>query len=762
MQSWAGAASRIIVVWFALLSLENAVSAIQRPANGHGWGDWLKGQLIGVPFALALLVPAAVILVVLVRQVAARRAYLVAAVMAAAAAGIAYALSSGPTVSALERRIPFVLAVACVAFGITFVFVRKVPLDRPRVLALLGVCAAVVALVADQRVLPGLYSALHASFIAVALAGTACIALVVPAELRLPPWPRVWRAVGTLAVGWAITSAVLLGRDELLRHILLRDAPVLGRVVFLSSQLPSFGTDWDIEAEADDTGPDIASFTHSSEERHALDWSGCDMLLVSVDSLRPDHLGAYGYARPTSPEIDKLAARGARFEWAYSAAPFTSYSTTALMVGRNMRSLLASGGAHTATTRPEHMRALGYDTVAWYPPALFSSIDSHHLEALRAKGFGFEHYVERNLKADELYAELSSYVARAPREKPMFAWVHVFEPHHPYQMHAGRFFAGGRDIDAYDSEIAETDAFIGKAAALVEDRGRCTVIMVTSDHGEAFGEHGTKFHGSTVYEEQLRVPLVIVAPGVAPGTVFSRPVQTIDLVPTALSALGQARPSIVMGRDLGPVLAGKASADDLGFAFAETRRYTMLAVGMERLICDRTARTCMLYDLAKDASQSTVVRDRPERVRFLRQLTHSIAEASAARFPLRLPVTSLLRPAKAALESGTLVATGEPGTIVFGPYIVLPPGTYELSWRGTGIDSPGHLAFSVRADHGAEILADVVVQAKDLPREANTLVRLPFVLDRERSAIEFLVESADGARVILEHVTIETAKPSSR
>jgi hypothetical protein len=180
--------------------------------------------------------------------------------------------------------------------------------------------------------------------------------------------------------------------------------------------------------------------------------------------------------------------------------------------------------------------------------------------------------------------------------------VHFFEPHEPYVTHPEHLFAGGRsaDEDAYDGEIAAADDGIGRIVRLAQARRPGAVVIVTADHGEEFGEHGGRYHGTTVYEEQVRVPLVVVGPGVRKGVRVPTVVQTIDLLPTALSALGIPRPARLRGRDLGAVLAGDASAVDGGFAFAETDDYALLASGPDRLVCQRRAAACALYRPADD------------------------------------------------------------------------------------------------------------------------------------------------------------------
>ncbi len=168
-------------------------------------------------------------------------------------------------------------------------------------------------------------------------------------------------------------------------------------------------------------------------------------------------------------------------------------------------------------------------------------------------------------------------------------------------------------VDAYDSEVAYADAAIGELLRVVRAKrgGRKLAVIVTADHGEEFGEHGGRYHGTTCYEEQVRVPLLVSGPGVVPRRVPTV-VQTIDLLPTVLSALGIPRPARVRGRDLGRVLAnvdargGGQTGErlkDPGLAYAETDDQSMLARGDLRLLCARKIRACALYDVRRDPEE---------------------------------------------------------------------------------------------------------------------------------------------------------------
>ncbi len=274
-----------------------------------------------------------------------------------------------------------------------------------------------------------------------------------------------------------------------------------------------------------------------------------------------------------------------------------------MMTGKAMRPLLSLGLGKGSDTWATYLRRYGYRTAAFYPPAVFY-IDAERFTELEKEGLGFEYRWVEFTSAEEKVREVERYLDKAGPE-PLFLWVHLFEPHEPYVMHPSRPFGGAAPlpVDAYDSEVAYADAAVGQLVRAVRARRPKVVVLVTADHGEEFGEHGGRYHGTTCYEEQVRVPLVISGPGVARGRVPTV-VQTIDLLPTVLSALGIPRPARVRGRDLGAVLAaGGRDRDgglDPGLAYAETDEHTLVARGNDRLLCARKVAACALYDVADD------------------------------------------------------------------------------------------------------------------------------------------------------------------
>ena len=589
-------AATIETGWAAALLAEVVVIAIAWPTDFSGVWEVSLARSLVVPMAILLLAPVSIAAAGLWELAgsssrAARAA--LAAVGGAAGGAIGVGVSNGRHLSSMWLRAPFVVAVllagACVGAVIAPRMARGV--RRPAALAGVGLALAIAFWWADARVLPRLYPAFHVAAMSVCLGGVALVALAVRAGSgRVPTWLAQglpWCAitvVAACAARWPY-AARELDRLTNLRITLVERAPLLGPAVVLATHLRAPPPEADAATSGAAVGP--------GEVARALDWTGHDMVLLSVDALRADHVSAYGYPRPTTPNIDALAREGALFEAAYCPTPHTSYSVTSMMTGKYLRPLLALGMGEDSETWAQDLRRYGWRTAAFYPPAVFF-IDEARFQRFEDEHLGFE-YAKVEFADPELRErQVAEYLDSSQGAAPLFLWVHFFEPHEPYVLHPGHSF-GASDVDAYDSEVAEADDGVGRVVRLLRSRRPGAVIVVTADHGEEFGEHGGRYHGTTVYEEQVRVPLVVVGPGIQAGRRIDTVVQTIDLLPTALSALGIPRPARVRGRDLGPVLAGDPKALDAGLAIAETDDYALVASGGDRVVCERSAAACALY-----------------------------------------------------------------------------------------------------------------------------------------------------------------------
>jgi hypothetical protein len=599
-------------VWAGALVAENVALGFLWRSQFSGIWEIALARRAAVPLGAAELTPLALLvagswwLAAEAERGApwARRAFGAAGGLAGAALGIG--VSQGRHLAFLPLRVAFVVAIGAAAAALAWwlppllVRLRR----RPTALALVGLGLAVTAWAGDAYVLPRLYPAFHAALFALTLLGTALAALSLRVERPEPTRSEVWVAatLGLVALGCAATvpgDLRVLDRAANVRRVLVEHAPLLGRTVALAMRWSPPEED----AEAAATGPGKGLGLAPAEIARALDWSDRDVVLLTVDALRADHVSAYGYDRATTPNIDALARAGTLFTAAYCPTPHTSYSISSMMTGKYLRPLLALGLGQDSETWAQHLRRYGWRTAAFYPPAVFF-IDESRFTRFEAEHLGFEYAKVEFADPALREAQVAAYLDGAPTDRGLFLWVHFFEPHEPYVPHPEHPFAGGpsADVDAYDSEVATADDGVGRIVRLVRARRpaeRAPVIIVTADHGEEFGEHGGRYHGTTVYEEQARVPLIVVGPRVKAGAREDTVVQSIDLLPTALSALGIPRPARLRGRDLGPVLAGTKPGDP-GLAFAETDDYALVASGPDRLVCERRAAACELFRPADD------------------------------------------------------------------------------------------------------------------------------------------------------------------
>ena len=291
------------------------------------------------------------------------------------------------------------------------------------------------------------------------------------------------------------------------------------------------------------------------------------MLLLTIDTLRADHVGAYGYGRARTTALDKIAAGGALFERAFAAAPITLPSHATLITGRYPPGHGARDNgmrvSDTVPTLATELHAKGFATAAF--------VAAFPLDHQFGLSRGFDVYGDRLPRgADGRLANerpAASVVNDAiawlttisnPQSNPQsairnpqfFLWVHLFEPHAPY----GDPSSARPILDRYDEEIATADREAGRLISALGPAAAHTLIVVAGDHGEAFGEHGEYAHSVFVYDTTLRVPLMMSGPGIPAGTRVSDPVTLADVAPTVMRALGSPMRD-VDGIDLSPAFS---------------------------------------------------------------------------------------------------------------------------------------------------------------------------------------------------------------
>jgi len=578
---------RVLVAWLLALAVEHVIVGIARRDELAGAWELWPARTAAAPIFLGCALFAAMACVGFARVVWDEAVAPKSALVGVVGFVLGWGLGTGRHFASPVARFLLAATVTCAAIGALYMYLSA-RARNPKAMPIALAFVAILAWWADAHVLVRLYPAFHAALFALALAASG-MAVLEPRAFG----ERVARGaviVAAVCLLYTPFAARRLRNYDNLRRVLVEAAPWMGRAVEVAAVLAPR-----------DTAGDDALTSGPAETKPALEWSGRDIVLVSIDALRADHVGAYGYARKTTPHIDALAKQGSLFRHAYCPTPHTSYSITSMMTGKYVRPLLALGLGADSETLASHLRRYGYRTAAFYPPAVFF-IDESKFQSFEDRALDFEYrkveFADPALRESQLRAYLRSETTKTP----LFLWVHYFEPHEPYVQHAAHHF-GESEADAYDSEIAEADDGVGRVVAAVREERPNAIVIVTADHGEEFGDHGGRYHGTTVYEEQVRVPLVVAGAGVRPGAEVDVPVQTIDLVPTILSALRIPRPARVRGRDLGGLLARDAKSDDAGFAFAETDDYALLAKRSLRLVCEKRVDACALYDVATDAAE---------------------------------------------------------------------------------------------------------------------------------------------------------------
>ena len=377
-----------------------------------------------------------------------------------------------------------------------------------------------------------------------------------------------------------------------------------------------------------------------------------NLVLVTLDTVRADHLGCYGDRAAVTPWLDRLAAQGIRFAQASSPVPLTLPSHTSVLTGllpphhglrNNGAGALRAGTATLATL----LAGRGYRTGAF--------VGAFVLDRRFGLARGFEVYDDEiprdpragvSLEAERPGREVVDRALawlRRDDPRPFFLWVHLYDAHAPYMpppawaaRHPGR---------PYDGEVSEVDEQVGRVLAELDHRGLTerTVVAVAADHGEGLGEHGELTHGLLLYEPTLHVPLLLRAPGRLQPRVVATPVSLVDLAPTLAGLLGKAfAKGSRDGRDLSAALlrGDEPAGADL---YAETRYpaifgWSPLAALRRRDLKYISGAQAELYDLRRDPREAANL------------MAQGAAAETARGFAARL----------AAIEAGAVVTPHQP------------------------------------------------------------------------------------------------------
>jgi arylsulfatase A-like enzyme len=288
------------------------------------------------------------------------------------------------------------------------------------------------------------------------------------------------------------------------------------------------------------------------------------VVLISIDTLRADHVGAYGASRAHTPTLDELAARGVRFEHAFSPAPITLPAHASLLTGleppqHGVRGNGAFRLPEEALTLAEALRAAGFATAAFVGAfvldrqyGLAQGFDAYDDRMTSRRAAGATGFAER--RADAVVDAALAWLATAPER--FFLFVHLYDPHANYDPPPG--FRAAFPRHPYAGEIAFADAQLARLLAGIRERwpDDRTLVVATSDHGESLGEHGEATHAYTLYDATQRVPLLLAGPGLPRGAVASPVVRLVDVTPTILALAGLDAPPGSPGRDLRGALSG--------------------------------------------------------------------------------------------------------------------------------------------------------------------------------------------------------------
>jgi arylsulfatase A-like enzyme len=405
-----------------------------------------------------------------------------------------------------------------------------------------------------------------------------------------------------------------------------------------------------------------------------------DVILISIDTLRPDHLGAYGYSRPTSPTFDATAQAGVLFEDVTSPSPWTLPAHVSLLSGLypSHHRIISLDRALDAKipTLASILADAGYDTAA--------VINSYTLSRRYGLDRGFRRFRRVKEKPVNPSTEITDQAIEwleEPREHPIFLFVHYYDVHSDYRSlpnferqfaneYEGEFDGStsqlmdvrygrrtlnqqdvGHLLDLYDAGIRQMDTELARFLSRL-DRGLLdhALLVLTSDHGEEFLEHGGVLHGRTQFQEVLRVPLTIRGPGVPEAVRVSTPVSLVDIVPTLLALLEIRSPENLDGVDLSPLWKGEGERLENRPLFGEAdHRHSFkdstrsVRQGGHTFHLDPITGKFELYDLERDPEERTNVADSQRGVadQLRKQLFRFMRSAAETRADILRPATPL-------------------------------------------------------------------------------------------------------------------------
>ncbi|MBN2526448.1 MAG: sulfatase-like hydrolase/transferase [Deltaproteobacteria bacterium] len=391
-------------------------------------------------------------------------------------------------------------------------------------------------------------------------------------------------------------SLVFMGIGMMLWPISLEDTFAASDQGIFARDLTSIGRAHTMDELVEQTAP-LKHVPRSIVPPAAIlpHFPGSSVVLITVDALRPDHLGFYGYKRKLSPNIDTLLKDSVVFDHAYSTAPTSSFSIPSIHTGVPMEQHLKSG-APVPPLLAALLAKLGYTTIGLYPPKVFS-VGPSLMGEIEKSRFGFQHTELLQMDAQKDVQTALTHLHQHQTSQPLFLWVHLYDPHLPYTCHDSSL--GRSQEECYDSEIRYLDGHLARLLDEVDRLLNKPVIVFTADHGEAFGEHGRFYHSTDLYDEQVRVPLAFRLQDVSPRRVKT-PVSNASIADTIISLVQPE--SAAQDDDLRPFMVSEAAP-----------RPVISTIGMKRavifnqhkLICEKwPTGACALFNLNRDPAET--------------------------------------------------------------------------------------------------------------------------------------------------------------
>jgi arylsulfatase A-like enzyme len=294
-----------------------------------------------------------------------------------------------------------------------------------------------------------------------------------------------------------------------------------------------------------------------------------NVLFVTIDSLRAD-MPWNGYPRAIAPNLSALAEKCTTYTNAYSVSSYTAKSVAAFLSGRYPSTLYRSGFffasyANANEFMAEQLHQSGIATLAWFGHMYFSrakGLEQGFDEWRTTPGITFDAQTDNHVTSDKMTALGIELLGKPElKTKQFFAWAHYMDPHDQYNRHEEAPSFGNKARDRYDQEIFYTDLWVKKLLDFVDQQAfaKDTYLLISADHGEAFGEHGMYKHAFELWEVLTRVPLFVCGPGIKAQRITERR-SHIDLVPTILDLLGQKPAPELPGKSLVPELTGQEAA----------------------------------------------------------------------------------------------------------------------------------------------------------------------------------------------------------